>query len=265
MSARILLTGAAGRAASGIRALLRDRGHELILQDQRAPDENPQAGEHLVLGDLGDDAVLAAAFESRIDLVVHLGGHSGERPLTEIVDANIIGTQRVLEAARRGGVERALLASSTHVAGFWPTEAGLDPELPPRPDSFYGVGKVAVEALGSVYADRFGMIVVAARIGTIEARPRNLRSLSTWLSFGDFVRLIEATLSTNASGFHHVWAVSANTRSWFPTSSGSPIGFVPLDDAEVFASTIDATAPALSDALIGGAFADLARPLGGTW
>jgi L-arabinose 1-dehydrogenase [NAD(P)+] len=41
----------------------------------------------------------------------------------------------------------------------------LDPTDPPRPDGFYGVSKVAGEALGSYYADRHALEVLNVRIG----------------------------------------------------------------------------------------------------
>ncbi|MDT0144831.1 NAD(P)-dependent oxidoreductase [Microbacterium sp. PRC9] len=260
---RILVTGAAGRAATGLRPVLIDHGHELVLQDLVAPVAPVGRLERLVLGDLNDERVLEEAFAKGLDAVVHMGGHSGERPWSDLVDANLLGTQRILSASHDHGVQRVLLASSTHIAGFWPTAVARRPGLPPRPDSLYGVSKVAVEALGSVYADRFGMLVVAARIGTVEAEPTNVRALSTWLSFPDLGRLVEAVLRTDAVGFHPVWAVSANSRGWFPLEPGHRIGYRPVDDAETYAAEIDLEAT--PDTLIGGAFTDLGRPLGGVW
>ena len=41
----------------------------------------------------------------------------------------------------------------------------IDPDDPPRPDSYYGVSKVAGEAFGSYYADRHAIEVVNLHIG----------------------------------------------------------------------------------------------------
>jgi len=266
MPNRILLTGAAGAAATGIRPLLAARGHRVVLLDI-APVPGPLAPtETAVQGSITDAAVLDAALDG-VDLVVHLGGFSRERPWSDIAEVNIGGTQLLLERTRLAGVARVVLASSTHAVGFHPVGTPVE-AMQPRPDTFYGVSKAAMEALGSVYADRFGTTVVAARIGTIEERPSGLRSLSTWLSFADFVRLIEATATTRQRGFHVVWAVSANTRGWFPLEAGLAIGYRPEDDAERFAPEIEASTqgePPVSHGLIGGAFADDEHPLGGVW
>lgn len=262
MASRILLTGAAGKAASGIRPLLREAGYELVLQDLIAPAVPPSHLERLVLGDLCDPSTIERAYSDGVDLVVHLGGHSGERGWDEVAEVNITGTQRILAGAQRHGIDRILLASSTHAVGYWPTHVAAESSLPARPDSFYGVSKVAMEALGSVYADRHDMTVVAARIGTVEARPSNLRSLSTWLSFSDLARLVRATLTTEIGGFHLVWGVSNNTRGWFPLDAGRRIGYDPVDDAERYVVDIDETAHSEVDTLLGGSFTDRGRPLG---
>ena len=45
------------------------------------------------------------------------------------------------------------------------------PTGPPRPDTFYGVAKVAAEALLHLYVDRYGIDAVACRIGSFLERP----------------------------------------------------------------------------------------------
>lgn len=256
----ILLTGAAGMAATQLRPLLRAAGHSLTLLDI-APVGTLHEGERFVRGSFTEPEVLDDALID-IDTVVHLGGHSRESSWSEILAVNIDGTQRILEAAHRAGVERALLASSTHAIGFWPV-GSPDSELTPRPDTYYGVSKIAAEALGSVYADRYGMTVVAARIGTLADEPLTERHRHTWLSYPDLARLIEAVTTTPERGYHLVYAVSANTHGWFPLAGGAVIGYHPRDDAEAWAPfpPEDTNGPDL----IGGAFADDAHPLGGSW
>lgn len=118
----------------------------------------------------------------------------------------------MLEAARRAGVPRMILASSNHAVGFHPYAEGLVPDyLFPRPDTFYGVSKATNEALGSLYHDRHGMEVLCVRIGACIDRPRNHRMLSMWLSPDDCARLMEALLSTPDPGFRVLWG-SASSR-----------------------------------------------------
>jgi uronate dehydrogenase len=121
-----------------------------------------------------------------------------------------------------------------------PPSGPLAADHPPRPDSYYGVGKVASEALGSLYHDRHGLDVVCARIGSCRPLPDDARCLWSWLSYPDLVRLVEAALTAAAPGFRVVWGVSANTRGWWSLAEGRAIGFEPLDDAEDYAEQISA-------------------------
>jgi nucleoside-diphosphate-sugar epimerase len=124
---------------------------------------------------------------------IHLGGLSGEGPWADILDVNINGTYTVLEAARRQGVRRIVFASSNHAVGFHPRAVGEAGDyLFPRPGTNYGVSKVAGEALCGVYADRYGMDILCVRIGSCFEKPRDARTLSTWLSPDDGARLRHA-------------------------------------------------------------------------
>jgi len=263
---RIVITGAAGQVARGVRPLLRAAGHRLTLLDVVEPD--PVEGETAVVASVADTAAVRAAVAGA-DLVVHLGGLSRERPWAALADANVEGTRSVLEAVRDAGVRRVLLASSNHVVGFHPVPAHPVERLEPRPDGYYGASKAAMEALGSVFADRHGLAVVSARIGSILERPVNRRTLSTWFSFPDLVRLIEAAAALDEPGAHVVWGVSRNTRAWFSPAPGERIGFHPRDDSEIHADAVLAQAPEGDDpdanGLIGGEFAAPQHALGEPW
>ncbi|MCD4850532.1 NAD(P)-dependent oxidoreductase [Arthrobacter sp. AK01] len=241
--------------ATLLRPHLAAAGYMVRLVDlAAAPD--PQPNESVHVGSVTDPDFMGAALRD-VGAVIHLGGLHREKPWAELVSTNITGTQVTLEAARQNGVERVLLASSTHAVGFHPTEAAAqDSVLTPRPDTYYGVSKAAVEALGSLYADKYGMKVVSARIGTGGEEPGNLRTLGSWLSPADSFRLVEATLNDcGAPGHHVVWAVSANTRGWANLEAGKRIGFEPQDDAEAFAAGVDTSARDAWAELLGGAWA----------
>ncbi len=248
---RILITGAAGRMGTFLRARLAAPDRVLRLLD--IAELEPGGDMELVPGSVTDPAAVEAACDG-VDAVVHLGGHSLERPWSEILDVNINGTHVVLEAARRQGVRRVVLASSNHAVGFHEKssdEAG--DYVFPQPDTYYGVGKVAMEALGSLYANRYGMDVVAVRIGSCFERPKDVRMLSTWLSPDDAGRLFEACLSAPSPGFRVVWGVSANTRRWFSLDEARALGYEPQDDAEVFAEQVTQDDP-LAHKYVGGAW-----------
>lgn len=255
----LLITGAAGRIGGFLRQPLLAAGYRLRLMDltpvpDAQPDEEPIEGS-VTDADLLSDACRGAAG------VVHLGGLAGRECWPDILHTNIHGTWQVLEAARAAGVPRVVLASSNHAVGFAPQgERPLPDDTFPRPDTYYGVSKVTMEALGSYFTDAHGMHVVCLRIGTCREEPPDERALSTWLSPGDAARLVLAALTTDNRGFHVVWGVSANTRRWWSTAGGEAIGYRPEDDAERYAATLAGAAATDGVVRVGGPWALPARP-----
>ena len=72
-----------------------------------------------VVADVTDLAAMVDAAQG-VSAVVHLAGIVGESTWPAISHANIEGTYATLEAARRAGVQRVVLASSNHATGFTP-------------------------------------------------------------------------------------------------------------------------------------------------
>jgi uronate dehydrogenase len=236
MLGRVVLTGAAGRIGSVVRAGLREGASRLVLVDrlELSPRDLVERVHRLDLGDL--EAVTAAMADA--DAVVHLGGVPDEAPMRDLLEGNVLGTYHVLEAARRQRVRRVVLASSNRVTGFYPTAQRVGPDMPPRPDTLYGASKVAVEALGRLYADKFGLQVVCLRIGSFESEPSEPRHLSTWLSHRDCLGFVRAALTSSGVHYEAVYAVSANTRGFWDTTAGERLGYSPVDDAEDYADRV---------------------------
>jgi uronate dehydrogenase len=263
----VLLTGASGLIGRMVRPRLTDLGWELHCLDRE-----PNGDAEVMSIDVHDIDALDAATVG-CGAVVHLAGIPGEAPLAEILEANVQGTQAVLDAALRRGIRRVVLASSNHAVGMWERsgDENLEVDIRPRPDTFYGVAKVAAEALGQLYADRFGLEVVSLRIGNCLEKPRNRRDLATWLSPGDAARLVDASLSGAVSGHVIAYGISANTRSWWDLSTARALGYQPQDDAEVFADQLPpdgsgrrprtGVEPPPAPERVGGSFTSI--PLGG--
>ena len=125
-----------------------------------------------------------------VDAIVHLGGYSVEGPWEAILQANIIGCYNVFEAARRNGVKRILFPTSNHATGFYRRDQTIDHRVYIKPDSRYGVSKVFGEALGSLYADKYGMEMFMMRIGNVNPKPIDKRRLSIWFSPRDLAQLV---------------------------------------------------------------------------
>ncbi|MEU1588039.1 NAD(P)-dependent oxidoreductase [Micromonospora sp. NPDC005710] len=232
----VVITGAAGRIGNVLRHALQDEVRHLVLID-RVPLTAQSPVERVIRLDLADLDAVVSAFEGA-DVVVHLAGLPDEAPLAELLNANVLGTFHVLEAARRQQVDRVVIASSNRVTGFHPVEKIVNPDDPVRPDGFYGVSKVAVEALARLYADKFALSVVCLRIGSFEDRPDDVRYLATWLSPRDCLGFIRAAMTAPSVPFAIAYAVSANTRRFRDLDAGTQLGYTPVDNADDHAAHV---------------------------
>src|SRR5580658_10336499 len=235
---RILITGAAGKIGDALRKGLRG-SYRLIRLLDIAPLGTAAAGEELYAADIGDPAALEKAMTG-IDCVVHLAGASEEAEWQKVLPLNIAGCYNVFEAARRQDVKRVIFASSNHAVGFHQRERFIDNTVAPRPDSRYGVSKVFGEALGRLYADKYGLSVACLRIGTFRTpdRPVDTRGLLTWISHRDMVQLTRRCIDHLDYHFVIVYGVSKNLRSRWDNTNAKFLGYRPEDDSEKFAAEI---------------------------
>lgn len=244
---RLLITGAAGGLGFVMRMRLAHMAEVLRLSDisdlgAAAPNEE------LVPCDLADKSAVEALVEG-CDGIVHFGGRSVEDTWEVIRSANIDGVFNLYEAARKHGCKRIVFASSNHAIGFYRQTERLDADSPTRPDGLYGVSKVFGEAIASLYFDKFGIETACVRIGSSFPEPKNYRMLSTWLSYDDFVRLIERVFEVPNLGCPIIYGASANEATWWDNSKVSYLGWVPRDNSEVFREKLGAKlAPPSSDA-----------------
>jgi uronate dehydrogenase len=235
----IVITGAAGRIGTYLRARLARPGRVLRLLDIATLAGGPVPGEEAVRASVTDLAAMTAACAGA-DAVIHLGGIPTEDAWAPVLDVNINGTYTVFEAARRAGVPRVVFASSNHAVGFAPRESfPVADDARPEPDTYYGVSKAAGEALAALYARRYGIESVCVRILSCFDRPENPRALATWLSPDDAGRLFEACVTAPAPGFRVIYGVSANTRGgWVSLDGARALGYQPRDDAEAYAADV---------------------------
>jgi uronate dehydrogenase len=235
---RILITGAAGKIGNALRQYLRGN-YSLIRLADIASLGSTTAGEELATTDIRDMAALEKAMVG-IDCVVHLAGVPEEAAWDQVLPLNIEGCYNVFEAARRCGVKRVIFASSNHAVGFQRRERFIDNTVDPRPDSRYGVSKVFGEALGRLYADKYGLSVACLRIGTFRTpdRPVDARQLLTWISHRDMVQLVRRCIDHPNYHFVTVYGVSNNLRSRWDNTNVKFLGYRPEDDSEIFAAEI---------------------------
>jgi len=229
---RVLLTGAAGDIGRRLRRLLPPIYPELRLSDSRKPVDLDPA-ETFVAAELGNLAEVEQAVDG-VDGIIHLGGHSVEGSWETILNANIIGCRNLFEAARRKGVKRVVFASSNHAVGFYPRVERIGPDVTVRPDTRYGLSKAFGEALGALYADKYGLRVLCLRIGNLGEQPLDQRRLAIWLSPDDLVALIRIGLEHPELEYEIFYGASLNERSWWDNSRAYAYGYRPSGKAEDF-------------------------------
>ena len=232
----LLLTGAGGVLGRWLRPRLLERYGALRSSDVIDP-APPLRGEELVVADLADfDAV--ESMVKGAGRIIHFGGISYETSFDKILAANILGTYNIFEAARRHGAGPIIYASSNHVIGFYTRDDRLDAEVRTRPDSLYGVSKAFGEDLASMFFDKYGVESASLRIGTARQDPLDVRHLSSWQSYEDLFRLIEACFASPSLGRTIIYGVSNNDRSWWSNAAAPNVDYRPQDNAETFAAAL---------------------------
>ena len=230
----ILITGAAGDVGTHLRRELAGK-YRIRASDLRPIDKVAQ--ETTMRADVSRLAD-ALRITKGVHAVVHLAGYSVEGPWEGILSANIVGCYNVFEAARRNGVKRILFPTSNHATGFYRRDQTIDHRVYPKPDSRYGVSKVFGEALGSLYADKYGMEVFCMRIGNVNPAPIDKRRLSLWFSPRDLAQLVSIGIEHPDIRFEIVYGISGNKRAWYDNSNAYRLGYRPQDDSEIHATQV---------------------------
>jgi nucleoside-diphosphate-sugar epimerase len=255
---RVLITGAAGRIGKTLAEHLGERYALRLLYHRTVPEEHEAAAalaresgapaaiagtaHEVVVGDLGDLVAMERACAG-VDAVAHMAADPRvQAPWDDILQANIVGTYNVYEAARRVGTQTVVFASSNHATGFYERErVYTTPEMPARPDSYYGVSKCFGEDLGRYYVDAHGLRVLCLRIGSFQPRPRGERQLATWISYRDMAQLVWRAIESDVR-FGIYYGISGNTRAyWEIANARRELGYAPDDDAERYADEILST------------------------
>lgn len=175
----VLITGAGLIGAETARRLAA-RGEAVTLFDLRPPppDVLTLPGLRFVAGDLTDAAAVAGLFRQPVRAVVHTAAMLSTAlradPLRGL-EVNVLGTARLLEAARAAGVARVIQASSATVvyAGFGrfppepiPEDAALA-LVSQRPGSLYALTKLTNEHLAGLWRDLYGLETVSLRFAAV--------------------------------------------------------------------------------------------------
>ena len=171
---KVLVTGGAGFIGSHLVRRLMAEGVEVTALDNLSTGlrENLPENAEFIEMDVASDALDSVVALGGFDAIVHLAGQtmadtSIKGPLLD-AEQNIMGTVKVLEAARRNSVQRVIFASTAASYGDV-----LESELPVReskelaPLSFYGLSKVTVENYLELYHRIYDLDYVVLRFANV--------------------------------------------------------------------------------------------------
>lgn len=168
-----LVTGGAGFIASHIVDAFIASGIKVTVLDNLSSGDprnlNPEA--QFVQGDLGDAQAVRRALGSGVDVVSH---HAAQIDVRKSVDdpafdaeTNVVGSLRLVEAARRTGVKKIIFASSGGAAYGEPELFPQTEEHPARPLSPYGCAKLSFEHYLHYYSAVHGLPYAALRYANV--------------------------------------------------------------------------------------------------
>lgn len=166
---KLLVTGGAGYIGSVVAELAADAGHEVVvLDDLRAGFRAavPQ-GSRLIVGAIGDPAVLAQAFASGpFDAVMHLAAEAAIEESTTnpslYFQVNLADSLTLIDAMRAHGVSRLVLSSTAATYGE-PRQVPITEDHPQAPVNAYGESKLMLETCLRWYRRAYGLRTVAFR------------------------------------------------------------------------------------------------------
>ena len=156
MNQKVLVTGVAGFVGSNLADRLLCGGYDVIGIDNLAyglPGQIP-AGVDFHADDIRSGEI-QKLFDG-VDVVFHLAAKNDliacQQDPVETMQVNVGGTANVFEAARRAGVRKVILATSSAVE-----------EGEARLNGFYAISKVTNERIAAGYQQAFGLPFVAVR------------------------------------------------------------------------------------------------------
>jgi UDP-glucuronate 4-epimerase len=184
---RYLVTGAAGFIGARVTALLLEQGHQVVgidslnsaydvrLKQWRLQQLQSRPGFTFSRGDLSDRVVIETLWNKHdgnaLDAVINLAARAGVRQSTEnpyvYFETNVLGTLNLLELARRDGVKKFVLASTSSLYGAENPRPFREDACTDKPLSPYAASKKAAEAMCYTWHFLYGIDVTVLRYFTV--------------------------------------------------------------------------------------------------
>jgi NAD(P)-dependent dehydrogenase (short-subunit alcohol dehydrogenase family) len=203
----VLVTGSSGRIGRAVVDELRRTGHTV-----GGFDLVPSPGlDDMTVGSLTDPTAIARALARR-DTLIHLAATPDDDDFVEkLLPNNLLGVYYILEAAQQAGVRRMILASSGQVTWYerMRNSGVIRVDTQPTPRYWYAAAKLFLEGAGRAFAEKFGMSVLAVRLGWC---PRTREQVE---EIGAIDWAQDVYLSPNDAGRFFACAVDANEPRGF--------------------------------------------------
>jgi NAD+ dependent glucose-6-phosphate dehydrogenase len=257
----ILITGVYGLVGSVIyKSLLKSKDdYELFGMDRSSTMSDRVSEEEAIevpkaqffQSDLSDIERLTAIFQGKHSIVHMAGNPNTDANWDSLLENNICGGYHVLEAAKRAGVKRVVLASTIQVStGYarWvePYKSIAAGEFDKVPETFdslkttdatwpinlYAASKVFCETLARVYSSTSDLSCICLRIGAVNSRDEHPNHLSpVFCSQNDIGRLAECCINAPDSlKFDIFYGMSANKYLWPDIANAEKnVGYKPED------------------------------------
>jgi len=174
---KILVTGGAGFIGSNfIRQVLASNSvNEVVNFDKLTYAANPEnladvqndPRYRLIRGDICNERDLEQVFAINFDALIHFAAETHvDRSIenaTPFLEANILGTRRLLETVRRFPNLRFIHISTDEVYGSAPSGTAFTEDSPLDPRSPYAASKASAEHFVRAYANTYGLSAVILR------------------------------------------------------------------------------------------------------
>jgi nucleoside-diphosphate-sugar epimerase len=235
MKKKILITGGFGKIAQYFVKNFGEK-YEITIADIVIKDGTYPENVTIVKADLTDFEICKKLCVG-IDTIIHLAGvASPNSSFDEVLNANIIGSKNIFEAAIQANCKRVIYASSAQTIEGYNEDIQINKNMPVRPKNFYGVSKCFGEALGAYYAFQENLSVICLRIGAYEFpsdfSEMNARDLSAFLHPDDCNQLLDKCIETENLKYEILNAISNNRYKRLDiTETIEKVGYKPKANA----------------------------------
>jgi dTDP-glucose 4,6-dehydratase len=172
----MLVTGGCGFIGSNfIRYMVANYDFKVINVDkltyagnlENVADISENSNYEFVKGDIADTSLIESLASRGIDVIVNFAAESHvDRSIEDsriFIESNVLGTQVLLEAARKYGVSRFVQISTDEVYGSLGPQGSFTETSPLIPNSPYSASKAAADLLARAYHKTYGMDTVITR------------------------------------------------------------------------------------------------------